>query len=169
MWVNWESVQGPAPEEEIERHRTAAFTPLYSASRRAMETMDRAYRDGWGGHLEASWATILSYHGLVLEDLGGRGEFVRPGNEERFYTASPPHAGCDLLCPGTVIAKPAPYRPGTTPNRLYHPVKPFRWWPGVKEGLWELRVMQGAQRRRLVTALRRLLPGGAASGRGTSG
>ena len=153
--MNWPSVQGPAPEEEIECHRAAAFPPIYRASRRATATMDKAYRAGWGGHLEAAWATILSFHGLRLEDIGGRGEFVRPGNEDRFYAAARPHEGCDLLCPGTVMAKPALYRPGTTANRLYHPVKPFRWRQALREGLLELRVMQGAQRRRLVAALRR--------------
>ncbi len=156
VWVNWNSVQGPAPEEEIERHRTAAFTPIFRASRRAMATMDAAYAAGWGGHLEASWATILSLHGLALEDIGGRGEFVRPGNEDRFYLAARPHAGCDLLCPGTVMAKPALYRPGRTPGRLYHPVKPFRWRQAIRDGLQELRVMQGAERRRLFVALGRL-------------
>ncbi len=167
VWVNWPSVQGPAPEEEIERHRAAAFMPIFRASRRAMATMDAAYRAGWGGHIEASWASILSFHGLTLEDFGGRGEFVRPGNEERFYTAAAPNAACDLLCPGTFTAKPALFRPGRTPNRLYHPVKPFRFWPAVQEGLRELRVVQGAQRRRLLAALRgRLARPHAASGGG---
>lgn len=166
VWWNWESVQGPAEEAEIERHRIAAFPPIFRASRRAMATMDAAYAAGWGGHLEASWATILSLHGLALEDIGGSGEFVRPGNEDRFYLAARPHAGCDLLCPGTVMAKPPLYRAGSTPGRLYHPVKPFRWRQAIREGLQELRVMQGAQRRRVVAALRRLAGQGRAEGSG---
>jgi hypothetical protein len=160
VWVNWASVQGPAPEEAIERHRVGAFTPLYRASRRAMETMDTAYRAGWGGHLEASWATILDFHGCSLEDIGGDGEFVRRGNRHRFYTAAKPNARCDLLAPGTVMAKPPMFRPGSTPDRLYHPVKPFKIWPETKQALWELRVWQGARRRELVAWLRGL--GGAA-------
>jgi len=129
VWVNWVSVQGPAPEAEIERHRVAAFTPIFRASQAAMARMDAAYRAGWGGHLEASWASILDSHGLTLEDVGGDGEFVRPGNRHRFYTAAKPNAMCDLLAPGTVTAKPPLFRPGSTPNRLYHPVRRFRARP----------------------------------------
>ncbi len=147
VWVNWESVQGPAPENEIERHRVAAFTPIFRASQAAMARMDAAYRAGWGGHLEASWASILDFHGLSLEDIGGDGEFVRPGNRHRFYTAAKPNAACDLLAPGTIMAKPALFRPGSTPNRLYHPVKPFKPGPEFKLMLRDMRVWQGARRR----------------------
>ncbi len=118
VWVNWEFVQGPAPEDEIQRHRVAAFTPIFRASQAAMARMDAAYRAGWGGHLEAAWASILDSHGLKLEDIGGDGEFVRPGNRHRFYTAAKPNAKCDLLAPGTIMAKPPLFRPGSTPNRL---------------------------------------------------
>ncbi|MBD0273747.1 MAG: hypothetical protein ICV73_17690 [Acetobacteraceae bacterium] len=155
VWVNWESVQGPAPEDAIERHRVAAFTPIFRASQAAMACMDAAYRSGWGGHLEAAWASILDFHGLALEDIGGDGEFVRPGNRRRFYTAAKPNAKCDLLAPGTVTAKPPLFRPGSTPNQLYHPVKPFKLWPEVKLALWEARVWQGARRREILARLRR--------------
>ena len=155
--MNWASVQGPAsvPEEAIERHRVGAFTPLYRASRRAMETMDKAYRAGWGGHLEASWATILDFHGCSLEDIGGDGEFVRPGNRHRFYTAAKPNARCDLLAPGTVMAKPPMHRAGSTRNRLYHPVKPFKLWPEIKLARLEAWVWQGPRRRERFAWLRR--------------
>jgi len=156
VWCNWHSVRGPAPEEEIERHRTAAFTPIYRASHRAMAAMDAAYREGWNGHVEATWATILAMRGMVLEDIGGAGEFVRPGNRERFYTAARPNERCDLLAPGTVMAKPVLFRPGSTPNRLYHPVKPFHPLPELRHALRELRVWQGAKRRALVAGIRSL-------------
>ena len=141
-------MQGPAPENEIERHRVAAFTPIFRASQAAMARTDAAYRAGWGGHLEASWTSILDFHRLSLEDIGGDGEFVRPGNRHRFYTAAKPNAACDLLAPGTIIAKPTLFRPGSTPNRLYHPVKPFKLWPEFKLMLRDMRVWQGARRRK---------------------
>ena len=65
-----------------------------------------------------------------------------------------PNARCDLLAPGTVMAKPPMHRPGSTPNRLYHPVKPFKVWPEFKLALWEARVWQGAKRRELFARLR---------------
>ena len=155
VWVNWESVQGPAPESEIERHRVAVFPPIFRANQAAMARMDAAYRAGWGGHLEAAWGSILDFHGLKLEDIGGDGEFVRPGNRHRFYTAAKPNAQCDLLAPGTIMAKPPLFRPGSTPNRLYHPVKPFKVWPEIKLAFRELRVWQGARRRELLAWLGR--------------
>ena len=60
-----------------------------------MARMDAAYREGWGGHIEAAWASILDFHGLKLEDIGGDAEFVRPGNRHRFYLAAKPNAKCD--------------------------------------------------------------------------
>ena len=154
VWVNWDSVQGPMPEDHVERNKIAAFTPLFRASRRAMALMDASYRAGWGGHLEAAWPTILGIHGLVLEDIGGDGEFVRPGNRDRFYTSAKPTAMCGWLAPGTVTARPVLHRPGSTPNRLYHPVKPFKLWPEAKLALREARIWQGARRRQLAAWLR---------------
>jgi hypothetical protein len=121
-----------------------------------MARMDAAYREGWGGHIEAAWASILDFHGLKLEDIGGDGEFVRPGNRHRFYLAAKPNAKCDLLAPGTFMAKPPLYRPGSTPNRLYHPVKPYEFWPKIGRSLRDMRVRQVALQGKVLARLRGL-------------
>ncbi len=51
------------------------------------------------------------------------------------------------------MSKPALFRPGSTPNRLCHPVKPFGAWAET-ELLSALRAWQGARRRELFGRLR---------------
>ena len=96
------------------------FLGVSRLSGRACETLDRAFHNGWGGHDEVAVPTILRAHGLSLEDIGGDGEFVRPGNQNRFYTNSP---GQPLLAPGTFVCPPRVPNSLDQPGKLYHPVK----------------------------------------------
>ncbi len=142
-WWIWDTLMPPEGGEVVPDHRPedrmAAFMPLFRASRRAMETMDRAYREGWGGHIEATWPTILRGAGLVVEDIGGKGEFVAPANRGRFYEADPTTVD---LSPGTFVFRPAKWPvPRLRRNRLWHPVKPLDLTLGVnaRDHYWELR------------------------------
>ncbi len=148
LWQFWGTLRDPSGGEVRDEDRLVAFMPLYRVSRRGLAALDAAYREGWGGHIETTWPTILAARGMVLEDIGGAGPFVRPGNIDRFYTIrTHGTTAIDPLTPGTLVGGPTLYRPGSTPNRLYHPVKPFKIWPEFKLMLWELRVWQGARRR----------------------
>jgi hypothetical protein len=148
-WVNWPSLQGVFAPEELESHATAALLPLFRTSGRLARAIDAAYAAGFGGHVEGSWSTLASLRGMVLEDFGGEGEFVAPGNHRRFYTASPSTAVQFYLAPGTFFAKPAMYRPGLRPNTLWHPVKPFHWREELRQAIREYRIIGGAKRRQL--------------------
>ena len=57
---------------------------------------------------------------MVIEDLGGDGQFVRPGNVNRWYTST---LTSQNLAPGSFVARPIRFRPGWKPNKLWHPVK----------------------------------------------
>jgi hypothetical protein len=85
--------------------------------------MDRFYREGWTGHCEVTWATLLHTAGLRIADLGGNGEFVAAQNRGRFYEntmTSLEHS------PGTFVYRPMklPW-PRLRRNMLWHPVKPL--------------------------------------------
>jgi hypothetical protein len=149
-WVCWPSLQGGGilPEQAA-----SAFLPLWRVSRRLVREMDAAYTAGFGGHLEASWATLAHARGMVLEDIGGEGPFVRPGNTRRFYTSSYSSAVQFYLAPGTFFAKPAMFRPGSRPNTLWHPVKPWHWRAEIAAGVKEWRIIAGAVRRALADKL----------------
>lgn len=125
-WVFWPSLA--APDETLDDERTLrSFMPIFRASGRLISAVDQAYRAGWGGHLECTWATIAAVRGFDVADLGGEGEFVSPRNRGRFYHASPHDM---YLAPGTMVFKPVFHRVGSRPNMLWHPVKPF--WPMVE-------------------------------------
>jgi hypothetical protein len=95
-----------------------------------MAKMDECYRHGWDGHIESSFATIATVHGMRVTDFGGHGEFTPPVYRGRFYSGT---ANDVYHAPGTLVFKPTFFRIGSRPNMLWHPVKPF--WPG-----WELRL-----------------------------
>ncbi len=97
-----------------------AFLPICRLSRAALGALDRAYRNGLGGHYEITVPSIAAHAGLVVEDIGGNGIFVRPENRNRFYFA---RGGTSSHSPGSFVFRPAP-RVLPRRNTLWHPVKP---------------------------------------------
>jgi hypothetical protein len=105
----------PAPAAQL-----IAFMPIARVSRAALETVARAYRSGVTGHLETVWPTAVARAGLAVEDIGGDGRFVEPGNRGRFYFNTPHH---DLLSPGSFVYRPVRRTVPNAPETLWHPVK----------------------------------------------
>lgn len=117
-WVNWDTLVAPVPLTNHDKIR--AFIPIYRISNRALAELHRAYGAGWGGHCEVTVPTILDQAGLVIEDIGGEGEFVAPSNVNRFYRNTPKTRD---HYPGSMIFRPVMASPGAEPNMLWHPVK----------------------------------------------
>jgi hypothetical protein len=65
--------------------------------------------------------SVVERAGLRIEDFGGEGEFVPPGNENRFYCND---RFSSRLSPGTFVYRPVMTAAGSEPARLWHPVKP---------------------------------------------
>jgi hypothetical protein len=129
-WENWKTVRSPAGRPDPDR-LLRAFLPCHRVSRRALGALKAAYRAGWSGHYEATVPTVLAEAGLAIEDMGGDGEFVRPGNRNRFYTNTP--AAADLS-PGSFVFRPVRRTCGPEPGWLWHPVKPPRSASGWATG-----------------------------------
>jgi hypothetical protein len=116
-WGWWQSLLWPhGPKPELIR----GFFPFARLSARALDTIIEAGQAGVDGFQEVLWPTVLHNHGMIIEDIGGDGPFVRPGNINRWYTSTPAN---DTLSPGTLVARPIRMRPGRNPNKLWHPVK----------------------------------------------
>lgn len=119
-WSHWHSLDLPTvgtPKDDWIR----GFFPVYRVSATALTDLDEAYRAGCAGHMEAAMPTILASQGRSIEDIGGSGEFVKPGNENRFYL-NEPHT--NELSPGTFVYRPVLTEYGDRPDTLWHPVKP---------------------------------------------
>jgi hypothetical protein len=100
-----------------------AMFPFARFSSRAMDALIEAGQAGIDGYYEVLWPTVLHDRGLVIEDIGGDGPFVRPGNENRWYTNTLENQN---LSPGTFVARPIRFSRGFKRNTLWHPVKrPF--------------------------------------------
>lgn len=152
-WYNWPSMHGPA-EVPAER-QLRAFLPVLRASNAMMRCMDHFYRAGWGGHCEGTWPTFANLAGLSFADLGGDGPYTPARHRGLFYTSTPQAVN---LAPGTLVFKPALYRPGRRRDMLWHPVKPFFWRVEIKEGLRDMRRRAGILVRGGIAALGLPLP-----------
>jgi|AGTN01.1.fsa_nt_gi hypothetical protein len=120
-WPNWPSVAPPDGRTPDLSRFVRAFMPLYRMSTAGYAVLDKAYRAGWDGFYEGIVPRILLDAGLAVEDIGGDGEFVRPGNRNRFYSSTPSD---NTLSPGSFVFRPITAQPGPQPGRLWHPVKP---------------------------------------------
>lgn len=121
QWSHWPSVSIEGQDAGDRDSWIKGFFPAYRLSARALRVMDKAYARGATGHMEGLMPTVIANAGLSIEDLGGSGPFVAPGNENRFYTNNP---FSNLLSPGTFVYRPIRERPGSEPGKLWHPVKP---------------------------------------------
>ncbi len=117
----------PYPRQHVPEGMTWAraqvvkgFLPACRISHRALDALDGAYRAGLGGHYEVNVPTVPAQAGMVLEDFGGRGPFVRPENVDRFYFARGDNYSHS---PGNFVFRPA-QRVLPRRNTLWHPVKP---------------------------------------------
>jgi hypothetical protein len=120
-WPWWPSLSHPSkrvPREQSVR----SFNVVYRISNRALRYLHDALVDGWRGYPEVLFPTLLLDRGYTLLDIGGAGEFVAPGYENRFYTS---RAGRDgyMGIFGTVRYRPARAAVGSRADTLYHPVK----------------------------------------------
>ena len=107
-WYWWPTLE--TGEEDIkEREWLRSFNPVYRLSNKAMRYLDEHLLAGWKGHHECLIPTLLNHAGLKIEDIGGKGEYVREGNKDRFY---------DEESYGL-----RPVLPQTREGRLFHPVK----------------------------------------------
>jgi hypothetical protein len=110
------------PVRLADRERICCFMPIFRVSQAGMQAMDRAYRQGWSGHCEVTWPTLINHAGLRVEDIGDDGEFVAKGNRNRFYTNTLDDAN---LSPGSMVFRPTRSWPGSKRDPLGHPIKPL--------------------------------------------
>jgi hypothetical protein len=147
-WPFWKSLELPDGLVLPEQQWLRSFNPVVRLSRGALETLSHEYREnGWAGHSECVVPTVLAYRGLRIEDIGGDGEFVPPGRENRFYRNNWLDKS---LTPGTFVFRPPMSEPGPEPDMLWHPVKDtdHRTWDRAVEPPSSLPVrLQGVLRR----------------------
>ena len=130
-WLFWPSLVAPGTLPD-DRQATSSFMPIFRASGRLVRAVDGAYRGGWGGHAECTWATIAVSRGLGVADLGGDTEFTPERYRGRFYSGTVR----DLYrAPGTMVFKPTFHRVGSRPDMLWHPLKPFWFRQELRQAL----------------------------------
>lgn len=101
--------------------RVRSYNPIYRLSSQALEFLDKRFRDGWKGHNEVTFPTLLYNNGYELLDFGNRGAFTRK-ETENFYYSYPIRFFPSYV--GTMRYRPVFKKAGMLKNTLYHPVKP---------------------------------------------
>jgi hypothetical protein len=84
-WNWWKSLVAPDGEDPL-IHGLAALLPLVRLSRPAAEVIIRGVSEQWTGHPEAVIPTLVNRAGLQIGDFGGKGSFMPPGHENRWYS-----------------------------------------------------------------------------------
>ena len=97
------------------------FFPICRLSSGLLDTLDREYRAGLGGHLEITMPTLASVNAMIVEDIGGDGPFVRDDNRNRFYFAN---GASYTHSPGNFVFRPDITKVLARQNTLWHPLKP---------------------------------------------
>jgi hypothetical protein len=109
---NWDWWQLDHPEHNIKRpDMLASFNPIYRISNRSLSFLHQKLIEGWKGHNEVLFPTLLCRHGFKILDMGGQGIYTPQHWKDKFYTAE------------TLKYRPVFKRPGNMKNLLYHPVK----------------------------------------------
>ena len=103
-----------------------SFNPIYRISNKAMRILDAILSEENSGHHEVLLPTVLKYLGCKINDLGGIGEFVLPGFENKFYLTNPNvnnlyYTGSSMRFRPVFDYEDLKHREKN--NLLYHPVK----------------------------------------------
>lgn len=104
-WSYLKTADGNVAEDRLLK----SFNPICRLSHRALACIDEHLRNGWMGHHEVLIPTLLYNAGFTIEDIGGKGAFVKTGNERKFYDK----ASMDNK----------PLLPDGRKDYLFHPVK----------------------------------------------
>jgi hypothetical protein len=121
-WPRW-SLDHPRHSIAL-GERLRCFNPMFRLSNRALSFLHVSLLDGWRGHNEVLFPTLLHHNGFAIADMGGNGQFTPPEVRENFYTESEA-TSIGLLDSGTMRYRPSFLRVGPEKNKLYHPVKPL--------------------------------------------
>jgi len=123
-WIYTKSFRSPGIDLAADA-KWLTFFPFYRVSRQALDAIDRSYLDGWDGHHEMTWPTILKRAECSILDIGGQGPHVAQENINRHYIGVPGNAFEKHGSFGTMHIR---LRPGKQQNVLWHPVKTPRAW-----------------------------------------
>ena len=97
------------------------FNPICRYSNRALACLDLYMKQGFSAHSEVMITTCLYHHGMKIGDIGGLGEFVPEGWENRYYLAG------EGVNNGTMRYRPIYTREEIEKtglkNKLFHPLK----------------------------------------------
>jgi hypothetical protein len=104
--------------------RLRSFNPICRLSNASLSLLHQSLSDGWWGHDEVLFPTLLHHNRFTIMDIGGRGRFTPPAVKNNLYTESEPNSAGLLDC-GTMRYRPSFWRVGPEKNKLYHPVKPL--------------------------------------------
>jgi len=121
-WPRW-TLDHPRKSIAL-RERLRCFNPIFRLTNAALSFLHRSLLDGWCGHNEVLFPTLLHRNGFAIADMGGKGRFRPLDLRENFYTESEANS-IGLLDSGTMRYRPPFLRVGREKNKLYHPVKPL--------------------------------------------
>jgi len=108
-WHWWDSFYSPKGEIKQE-NLFRSFNPIYKLSNRALQYIDSCLKNGYVGHHEVLFSTLLINAGFIVEDLS---------SINNNFTAN-----LNFCTLQTMRWKPIVLFMGNQKNKLFHPIKP---------------------------------------------
>jgi len=112
-WPWWERGLFAPAGHALPEQLLSSFNPLYRLSRRALNLLNTALRQGWRGHHEMLMPTLLNSLGAHIEELGGYGQWTPAARRGQFYSGRQTFRWRPAIAPAEMNAS----------GVLYHPVK----------------------------------------------
>lgn len=115
-----------APGNEVTPSTSSLiFLTFFRISAAALDIIDRYYHEGWNGHSENMWATILKHAGMRVVDIGGNGKYVAEQDRNLRYYGLPDDRFEKKGSFGTMNIR---MWAGRRKDVLWHPIKPPAAW-----------------------------------------
>lgn len=126
-WDHWDSIWLPHPK------RARSFNPIRRVSHRLLRAVASLLARDYWAHNEALLASTCRHEGWEMQDLNA---LSRARRGTPIYTPAP-----NADAPSTLNYRPVQSTVWQAQrHRLYHPVKPLRWFQrrfGALKGVWE--------------------------------
>lgn len=104
-----------------DQDKLLCFLPFFRISSQALTAIHQSYIDGWAGHHELTWPTVLKTNNFRIIDIGGNGSYVTEPMRNKHYLG---YVNDRYEKKGSFGVNKQFLQSGNVLNKLWHPVRP---------------------------------------------
>ncbi len=124
-WPLWYSLRKPDGKQLPTHQLVKAFMPIYSVTFNALSLVDKSHRNGWSGHHEVIMPTLLSLHGMAIQDFNEFGQMYTGDEQDARQLFEGRTLSTLRWRPQITLAE---FKNRFQRDTFYHPVKEMWTW-----------------------------------------